>query len=89
MEYILEFSVIIYFILALLYELTIRSEAKKANKKIEGMTYITLGLVFKPMLNIMLLKPSKISKDFQPYAVMFAFIHYWIIGVLIILILES
>ena len=88
-EYILEFSAIAYIILALFYELKIRSEAKKVNKTIEGMTYVTLGLVLKPMLNIMLLKPYKISKEFQPYALMFAFIHYWIIGVLIILIVEG
>ena len=55
-EYVLEISAGIYFFIAIIYELKIRAEASKVKKDISGLTYITLGLVMKPMINIMLLK---------------------------------
>lgn len=85
-DYILEFSGILFLISALIYELNLRVEARKVNKTFEGMTYVTFGWILKPMLNIMLLRPYKISKGFQPYAVMFALVHYWNIGAIIIYI---
>ncbi len=85
-DYILEFSIVLYWISALIYELNLRVEARKVNKTFEGMTYITFGWILKPMLNIMLLRPCKISKEFQPYAVMFALVHYWNIVAIIIYI---
>lgn len=88
-EYVLEISAGIYFFIAIMYELKIRAEASKVKKDISGLTYITLGFVMKPMINIMLLKSCSISKKLKITACLFAAIHYWIIGVLIFMVINA
>lgn len=77
-----------YLLITPYYELKLREEAKIHNKSIKGLSYFTFGLVAKPMLNIMLLKPRHISKNLIKLAIFYASIHYLLIILFALTILQ-
>ncbi|WP_461535142.1 hypothetical protein [Spongorhabdus nitratireducens] len=81
-ENILIIVTVLFFVLTLIYELVIRAEAKKYDKKIDGLSYITFGLIAIPMFNIMTFKTRKISGKAAKYGFIFSLYHYFLIAFL-------
>ncbi len=72
----LEASTLTYFIVAIVYELTLRKELQSKPDIVSSLTYFTFGFIFKPMIKIMGFRFWGYSKKLNAVGTIFSSVHY-------------